>query len=271
MLLHLIADYGPNDPAFAEVSQRLLLYLPNAHIQCLSVPPFSTLATGFWIAQLGLNTGPEKRCIYHNCAPRHDNPDARLDNEGEGLTYAVLSNGIIVIGVWAGYSLSFIKDLATSIHTVEVSRAGSQFRSRDVFPQAVASLLRGENHLLGEPISPSQVPNVPNHRVAWIDGYGNLKTTIQSDSLTLAPSTKVTIRIGDVVSDAVFSDGSFDVPEGTLAFAPGSSGWSIGGQSFRWMELFLRGGSAWQRFGKPRINQQIVYSHPGMVQQSVVL
>ena len=260
MLIHLIADYGPNDPAFAEVSQRLLSYQPDARIQCLSVPPFSTLATGFWIAQLGLNVGPPKRCIYHNCAPRHDNPDARLDNEGEGLTYAVLPNDIKVIGVWAGYTLSFIKDLAISIHTVEVSRAGSQFRSRDVFPQAAASLLKGEHHLLGDPIAPSQIPNIPSERVAWIDGYGNLKTTIQSDSVSFEPNTKVTVRIGDIVSDAVFSDGSFDVPEGTLAFAPGSSGWKIDGKSYRWMELFLRGGSAWQRFGKPRINQKIDYS-----------
>ena len=54
MLVSLIADYGTGDPAFIEVTQRLLMMLPQAQIHSLSVPPFSTLATGFWIAQLGL-------------------------------------------------------------------------------------------------------------------------------------------------------------------------------------------------------------------------
>ncbi|WP_017325865.1 S-adenosyl-l-methionine hydroxide adenosyltransferase family protein [Synechococcus sp. PCC 7336] len=258
-LIHLIADYGANDPAFAEVSQRLLSHLPAAQIRCLSVPPFSTLATGFWIAQLGLNPGPSDRLIYHNCAPRHDNPAARADNEGEGLTYAVLPNGVCVVGVWAGYTLSFIKDIAQSIHAVEVSRGGSQFRSRDVFPPAAAAIARGEKDLLGEAIAPERIPNLPSNRVVWVDGYGNLKTTIAADALQLSPMAKVTVRVGDVVSDAVFSDGSFDVPEGTLAFAPGSSGWSAGGKTVRWMELFLRGGNAWQRFGKPRLDREVSY------------
>jgi hypothetical protein len=48
------------------------------------------------------------------------------------------------------------------------------------------------------------------------------------------------------------SDGSFEVEEGMLAFAPGSSGWSApDGNEVLWMELFLRGGSAWDAFGRP--------------------
>jgi hypothetical protein len=261
MLIHLIADYGNNDPAFAEVSQRLLEQLPEARVHCLSVPAFSTLATGFWIAQLGLNPGPTERLIYHNCAPRQDNPEARPDNEGEGLTYALLPGGVKVVGVWAGYSLSFIKDLAEAIYPVKVSRGGSQFRSRDVFPRAAIALLRGETELLGNRLSPDQIPPVPADRVAWVDGYGNLKTTIPADSVNLRPQSKVVVRVGDVVSDAVYSDGSFRVPEGTLAFAPGSSGWTLvpGKDPVRWMELFLRGGNAWDRFGKPRVNGVVTY------------
>jgi len=79
--------------------------LPSSQISLLSVPPFSTLATGFWIAQLGLNPGPAERLIYHNCAPRQDDSEPRVDNEGEGLTYALLSNGVKVVGVNAGYTL----------------------------------------------------------------------------------------------------------------------------------------------------------------------
>lgn len=261
MLLHLIADYGTNDPAFAEVSQRLCQHLPSPQIHCLSVPAFNTLATGFWIAQLGLNPGPSKRSIYHNCAPRQDNPEARVNNEGEGLTYALLPGGVQVVGVWAGYTLSFVKDCTKELYTVNVSRAGSQFRSRDVFPQAAAAIFQGDKSLLGDRLDPSLIPDVPNDRIAWIDGYGNLKTSIPAAAVSLEPETKVIVRVGDLVSDAVYSDGSFRVPEGTLAFAPGSSGWPRPGEQepVRWMELFLRGGNAWRRFGRPRANERVSY------------
>ena len=260
MFINLIADYGIGDPAFAEVSQRLNKDLPSAQIHCLSVPPFSTIATGFWIAQLGLNPGASERLIFHNCAPRQDNPEARTDNEGEGLTYVKLHNGVEVVGVLAGYTLSFIKEEAIEINTIEVSRGGSQFRSRDVFPQAAAAIANSDYSLVGSKILPSQIPDLPTDRVAWIDGYGNIKTTIPADSIDLELSSKVTVRVGDVVSDAIYSDGSFKVPEGTLAFAPGSSGWQgKNGRKVEWMELFLRGGNAWSRFGEPKINQVVSY------------
>lgn len=258
MFISLIADYGTGDPAFAEVKQRLLMAIPNAQIHELSVPPFSTLATGFWIAQLGLNSGPTERLIYHNCAPRQDDPEARRDNEGEGLTYALLANGVKIVGVNAGYTLSFIKDYATEMYVVNVSRGGSQFRSRDVFPPAAAAIVNGDLSVVGEPLSPNQIPDLPLDRVAWVDGYGNIKTTIPAHTVQMEPESKIVVRIGDIMSDAIYSDGSFRVPEGTLAFAPGSSGWlGTDGQPLRWIELFLRGGSAWARFGKPKVNQQI--------------
>jgi S-adenosylmethionine hydrolase len=258
MLISVIADYGTGDPAFSEVTQRLLLSLPQAQIYALSVPPFSTLATGFWVAQLGLNPGPSDRLIYHNCAPRQDDPEARRNNEGEGLTYALLPTGVKVVGVNAGYTLSFIKDHARELRMVNVSRGGSQFRSRDVFPTAAAALVQEDLSWLGEPLQPEQIPAIPLDRIAWVDGYGNIKTTIPAHTLNLEPETKIVIRIGDVVSDAIYSDGSFKVPEGTLAFAPGSSGWmGANGEPLHWMELFLRGGNAWQRFGRPRLNQSV--------------
>jgi S-adenosylmethionine hydrolase len=258
MFISLIADYGVGDPAFIEVTQRLLAAVPSAQIHTCSVAPFSTLATGFWVAQLGLNPGPNERLIYHNCAPRQDDKQARRDNEGEGLTYALLTNGVKVVGVNAGYTLSFIKNHTKVIHIVKVSRGGSQFRSRDVFPNAAAAIVGGDESLLGDVLKTDQIPDVPYDRVAWIDGYGNIKTTIPAYTVDLQPEAKVIIRVGDVVSDAIYSDGSFRVPEGTLAFAPGSSGWAVdGGEPIRWMELFLRGGNAWERFGRPRVNQLV--------------
>lgn len=264
LLITNIADYGIGDGAFLEVSQRLLLEIPEASIRTLSVPPFDTLATGFWNAQLGLNPGPIRHIIYHNCAPRKDDLLPRHDNEGEGLTYALLPNGVVVIGVNAGFALSFIKDHALSLRSINVPKDGSQFRSRDLFPQAVAALSRGDDSLLGEELQITTIPDLPEEQITWIDGYGNLKLTIPDYSLRLRPGDTTNIKIGSVTAEAVFADGSFTVPEGTLAFAPGSSGWTTpnGQRQFRWMELFLRGGSAWKTFNRPCIGTKVTQKLP---------
>ena len=40
MLVHIVADYGHGDLAFAEVVQRLKCYLPDAEPMLTTVPPF---------------------------------------------------------------------------------------------------------------------------------------------------------------------------------------------------------------------------------------
>ena len=99
MLVHIIADYGQGDLAFAEVVQRIKLHLPDAEPMPTPVPPFSTLAAGFCIAQLGLNEAPAGTIIYHNVAPRQDDPGIRAANAGERLAFARLPTGVRVIGV----------------------------------------------------------------------------------------------------------------------------------------------------------------------------
>jgi hypothetical protein len=68
---------------------------------------------------------------------------------------------------------------------------------------------------------------------------------------------KIRVRIGDVEHEAIASDGSFAVEPGQLAFAPGSSGWPTKNGQVRWMELFLRGGNAWETLGRPAIGAEI--------------
>jgi hypothetical protein len=81
--------------------------------------------------------------------------------------------------------------------------------------------------------------------VSYADGYGNLKTTLDRAALGVSSGTVVPVRIGTKDFDAAVSDGSFEVEEGELALAPGSSGWTgADGDETRFMELFLRGGSA---------------------------
>jgi hypothetical protein len=72
MLIHIVADYGHGDLAFAEVVQRIKLHIPDAEPVPVPVPPFATLAVGFCVAQLGLNAAPPGTIVYHNVAPRED-------------------------------------------------------------------------------------------------------------------------------------------------------------------------------------------------------
>lgn len=251
MLVHLVADYGRADLAFAEVQQRLALELPEAQIVPTSVEPFDTLAAGFCVAQLALTPGPPDRIVMHNVAPRRDDRHARRDNAGEPFCAARTADGVLVVGAHAGHCLSFLAPHVGEIRRLGIPDAGSQFRSRDLLPAAVAALARGEDALLGAPLDLGEIPAVPDGVVAYVDGYGNLKTT-----LTAAPAPsgqRVSVRVGDVDATAIVTDGTFAVPEGELALAPGSSGWQDpDGRHVRFYELLLRGASAAARFGHPR-------------------
>lgn len=258
MLVHIIADYGHGDLAFAEVVQRIKLYLPDAEPILTPVPPFATIAAGFCIAQLGLNEAPAGTLIYHNVAPREDDTQARTGNAGERLVFARLPSGVRVMGVNAGYAFSFVRDAAVELRWAAVPAAGSQFRSRDLFPQAAAAIALGQPDALGEEIARMDIPPIPENCIAYIDGYGNLKTTVRQGSREAQVGQTISVGIGSVERVAIASDGSFAVEPGQLAFAPGSSGWSEGqDQETRWMELFLRGGNAWEAFNRPAIGDPI--------------
>src|SRR3712207_2186860 len=195
MLVHVIADYGPGDLAFAEVAQRIKLHLPDAEPLYTPVAPFATLAAGFCVAQLGLNPAPPSTVVYHNVAPREDEEEARVGNEGEGLAYALLPNGVRVIGVNAGYAFSFVRDAAEELRWASVPAEGSQFRSRDLFPEAAADIALGRPDALGEEMAPTAIPDVPESRIAYVDGYGNLKTTIKSGAHGIEPGADVRVRV----------------------------------------------------------------------------
>src|SRR3569833_647084 len=158
MLLTVVADYGTGDLAFAEVQQRFALLLPDADVTAIPVPPFDTVSAGFCVAQLAFGDGPADRVLYANVAPRQDEDQPREDNAGARLVAARLPSGVLVVGVAAGASMSFLAVVGVPLHAVEVPDAGSQFRSRDVFPAALAALVRGETDLIGAPITVDTAP-----------------------------------------------------------------------------------------------------------------
>ena len=257
MLIHVIADFGAADLAFAEVTQQLLLRLPAAQVVATPVGPFATLAAGFLAAQLAANPAPPQTLVFVNVAPRRDNRSGRVDNAGERLLYAELPTGVRVVGVDAGEAFAFVAEAAMVVRALDWPTRGSQFRSRDIFPEAVARIARGDQSLMGEP---AQVPVVPEGRVAYVDGFGNLKTTWRWGALPagLTPGAPLRVEVAGRTLDAHLTDGVFAVPEGSLAVAPGSSGYPLAaGGAVRWTEVFLRGASAAAAFGGVRVGDTV--------------
>ena len=257
--IDFIADYGEktgiDDLAFSEVDRRLMeeflvLNLPMPTVKNLSVHPFNTIETGFVVAQLAHNSKlGQNHIVYHNTAPRKDELAARTNNAGEFLAVAELPNGVRVIGVYGGYTFSF---LDAKVYKVKCAIDGSQFRSRDVFPPCVASLAAHAGkpliawELLGEEVL--MVPPVPENVICSIDGYGNIKTNAH-----LVGTARVA-EINNIPMGLSTGTGIFSVPDGSLIAAPGSSGWN--GRHFA--EICLRGGSAAKAFHDPKPGDLVI-------------
>lgn len=251
-LLHLICDYGPNDQAWAEIVSSLHDEGVNATIWPTTANSFDTISTGFTLAQLACKKfkKPENVFVFANCAPRKDAARARKNNEGEGLLYIKLKNGVRVLAVNSGYSLSFLRPYIAEIWSTVTQSSGSQFRSRDFFPIAIAQLMRGDmSFLRTQLVVDDVVDDYPHGVVGYVDSFGNIKTTHRTGDKNLTsmkPGQILKVKIGRVTQFATFSGGSFGVRDGELAFAPGSSGYDR-----PFYELFKRGASAFEAFGRP--------------------
>ncbi|MBD2530826.1 SAM-dependent chlorinase/fluorinase [Nostoc flagelliforme FACHB-838] len=87
----------------------------------------------------------------------------------------------------AGYAFSFVRDLAVELRWTAVGASGSRFRSLDLFPEAAGAIALGQPDALGEEIAHSDIPDVPSNCITYIDGYGNLKTTIKHEESNDTP------------------------------------------------------------------------------------
>lgn len=264
--IHVICDYGAGDLAWSEVLSALRGQLqasaPDAalpQIHMTAVGSFETVACGFVTAQLALSPlslRPDPLIVFSNCAPRKDRRAAREDNEGEGFLYALLKNGVHLAIVNSGYSLSFVKEQIQELWSTEKFDRGSQFRSRDFFPNVVAAIAKGDWSFKRNQLDASQIiPDVPLGVVGYVDSFGNIKTTFRSRDAnieSLKPGDRLRVIVNNTIRTATVATGSFNVMEGDLAFSPGSSG-----HTERYWELFKRGGSAFEEFSRPVVGSII--------------
>lgn len=254
LFIQLVADYGIGDPAFAEVVQRLTLLDPAVKVNQVPVPKFSTLATGLWIAQLATVNPFPGLIIYSNTAPRKkigEDESQTFKGKFGHLVYTKLKNGVPVFAVHYGYTLSFLKKEITSLHLINVINVGTQFRSRDQYPDAVIKLVQGDQSFLGEEIPLGSIPDEPTNMVGFVDGYGNLKTTNRISKLPFKTGDRIQITLNGVIHKATVADKTYHVADGELVYAAGSTGGSD-----RFMEFWIRNGSAWNVFDRPHVESE---------------
>ncbi len=176
--------------------------------------------------------------IFGNSAPRRDQDAESTENRGRGLQYARLDNGVEVVSVASEYAFSFIKDHIVEYRDVDSPASGSQFRFARLLPDLRVCDRRRRLLVLTDALDPADIEDVPSHRVAWTDGFGNIKTTVRKSDLVatgLGTGDRVLVTLNGVTLAGVISDGGFTVPRGVLAVNSGSSGYDD-----PFVELFLR-------------------------------
>lgn len=240
-LLHFVSDYRAGGLEFAEIKTRLVNGLDNPASVTLhetEVPPLDTMALGFVTAQLALAPFDGQMTVYGNAAPRRGKTEARKDNVDEGIKYARLKNGAEVINVNSEFAFGFMKDQIVEFRDIDSPASGSQFRSRDFFPERVARIANGDHSVLTEELDINRIPDIEPNQVAWTDGFGNIKTTTRASHLKktgLKPGQKVQVVLNEVSMLGVVAIGGFAVDRGVLAINIGSSGYDD-----PFVELFLR-------------------------------
>jgi S-adenosylmethionine hydrolase len=259
----VLTDYGPlSDMAFAEVTQSIydrMKKLP-VRINEYSVPAFDTVQTGFMLAQTAINSRlGDKHLFFVNTAPRHDNEKPRGDAAGEKLVYLKLHNGVRIVAVNSGNSLSLVKEAAKEVRVVSVENAGSQFRSRDFYPKILAEVAHDEYKNITK--KKPTIPDMPEDVVGFVDGYGNLKCTIDPAKLKKHLGKYVAVELNGRKHFIKVGNSIFDVPDGYLCMAPGSSGWALpGGKKRAFAEIVRRSGNAFRDFGHPKGGAKVMWA-----------
>ena len=231
--LELVADYGPGDPAFAELVRRLELALGDVTVHPTRVAGGDTLAAGLCVAQLALAPGAAGRIVVHDVAP----PGAEERRVCAGRT----ASGALVVGCDAGWCWSFVADALRSICALELVERATPRDRADTVAKVVVRAVDRHPHAVREPIPRAAMPSPPCWEVTAIDREGNVETTIAA--LPAPAGWRVVVRVGDVSAPARVSDGTVDLDEGELALSSGA--------------LTVQGGSAAERFGDPRPGAEV--------------
>jgi hypothetical protein len=248
--VQVVTTQGAGDAADGSTVRSVTLGVPGAVVDVTAVEPLDTLAAGLWVARLALADGPAERLVVHCVAGADEDHDICV-----GRT----DNGVLVIGPNAGWSWSFAVDELHGPCHVDVPEQGSPLHVYDVLHSALAHLVAAHPHAIRDVVGPDEVPPVPESAVACTDRHGNLETTI--DRPPAQVGERLTVRVGEVTATATVAESRTTVAEGELGLAAGPVAWRTrAGAERRLLELFVRGGSAAERFGRPPSGATVVIS-----------
>jgi hypothetical protein len=246
--VQVVTTQGEGDEAAVSTVRSVTLGVPDAMVDVTAVEPLDTLAAGLWVARLALADGPPARLVVHDVA------GADEDHE---LWVGRTDRGVLVIGPNAGWSWSFAVDELHGPCHVDVPELGSSLHTRDVLHAALAHLVAAHPHAIRAVVARDQVPPVPASAVACTDRHGNLETTIDRPPAQIGQ--RLTVRVGEVSAAAIVAKSRSAIAEGELGLASGPVGWRTrAGAERRLLELFVRGGSAAERFGRPPSGTPVV-------------
>ena len=254
-LLHVVCDYQAGGLEFGEIVNMLQFNLSNPHkvrIHPTEVPPLDTMAVGFVTAQHAFAPHKGRMFIYGNAAPRRGTDKAAKNNIDEGIKYARLDNGVEMVNVYSEFAFGFVKEHIVEFRDILCPAEGSQFRSRDFFPERVCRLLDGDKSVLGKELDVNDIPEIPHNMVAWTDGFGNIKTTMRKSDfkkMGLKVGQKVQLILNGVSMLGVVAEGGFTVDRGVLAINAGSSGYDD-----PFIEFFLRVHHIREKTAAPRFD-----------------
>ncbi|MDO8505703.1 MAG: SAM-dependent chlorinase/fluorinase [bacterium] len=238
--IYVVADYGQvGDLAWTELRIALASQCRGWQMFSTVVPKFNTPAAGFVAAQIARGLDRINACILINVDPRTDNRKVVRDGAGAPFVCAVLDNGVLVFSPNAGYSLAFLKSRIKNLYILHNGGANGQFRSRDLFPGLMAQVER--TGFVGfQKFDLAKIPDPPTQVVGYVDGYGNVKTTMTRSQARVAgwrPGKKMYVMMGSRRKVEVHCAASImGVLPGQLALAPGSSG----DKNNPYMELAVR-------------------------------
>ena len=295
-VIKILTDYSRDDLAHDEVHQSLVTAcIKNdvnfRNLDVGAITGMDTVASGFKIAQLAMNSNLGFGHIFHsNCAPRKNFISSR--SRGEKIVLGITNTGVTMLIVNSGYSLSPFYHLAKrgeiTFFQTTVKDSGSQFRSRDFFPFAIAELARhlqdktaelGKDKIgqlikdksfkelfdglefLDEEFDITHINKLNVGSVLYVDNFGNIKLNYYHERILkqYKSGTNLLIKIGETVQTVNVAGVGFSQREGILALTEGSSGWvEEGHDKSHFSEIFLRGGSAASLFKKVAPGDRIV-------------
>ena len=225
--MHLVADYGQGDLAFAEISRVLELVVASADVRLTRVPASDSLAAGWCAANLALCPGPPGRLVVIDIAA----------SEGDHYCVGRTADGVEVVSANSGWAWSFLAGEVSGPFCMEVPAAE---RAAQLVAEAVVRVAKRQPHALLAPVPHEEIPPVPESVVAFVGCDGSLETTIPYTPGVVGE--RVRVRIGDAAATALITERGAPVEDGALALRSGPRSNSA---------LTVRGGSAAELFGSP--------------------